>query len=176
MKTIAYILFAIPPLYLVYIIALYFRAHAPFVTTARHYVSALAKEVTINQDTVLYDLGFGKGDFMFEVEKYHPKALKGYELSFLHVWYAKIKARLLGSQATFECKDFFKADIHDATMIYLFLVKEVVEKTWVKIKKECKPGTLVCILGDALDHETPLKKIMVEPNNPKSSWILVYKV
>lgn len=176
MKIIVYILFAIPPLYLAYLIALYFRAHAPYVTTARHYVAALVKEVPISKNTILYDLGCGKGDFLFEIEKYHPGVLKGYELSPLHVWYARLKAWLLRSQAKFICKDFFQADIHDATIIYLFLVKQVVEKTWIKIKKECKPGTLVCILGDSLDSETPEKEIILEPKNPKSSRIRVYRV
>ena len=95
MKAVLYIVFAIPPVYLVYFVLLYFRAHAPFVTTSRRYVSALAKEVPMTQDTVLYDLGFGKGDFMFEIEKYHPGVLTGYELSPLHVWYARLKGFFL---------------------------------------------------------------------------------
>lgn len=176
MRLATYIIFPLPILYFLYLVILYFRAHVPFVATARHYVPAIFKKVEITRHTVLYDLGCGKGDFLFEAEKYHPKELIGFELSPLHVGYAWIKAKLIKSKVTFVCQDFFTADISRADMIYLFLVKPVLDKTWAKIKKECRAGTIVLTLGDKIDGEKELKKIVVEPNNPKSSRVWVYQV
>lgn len=176
MRTAIFIIFSLLPLYLLYLVVLYFRAHVPFIATARRYVPIIFKEVQITQQTVLFDLGSGKGDFLFEAEKYHPKEIIGVELSPLHVWYARLKAKFIKSKITFVRKDFFAVDISRATMIYLFLVKPVLDRTWVKIRKECKPGTIVVTLGDKIDGEKELKEIVLNPSNPKSSRIRVYQV
>jgi SAM-dependent methyltransferase len=176
MKLTTYIIFSLPILYFVYLVLLYFRAHVPFVTTARRYIPVIFKAVPITPQTVLYDLGCGKGDFLFEAEKYHPQELVGFELSPLHVWYARAKAKLMKSKVKFIRQDFFTADISHADTIYLFLVKPVLDKTWVKITNECKAGTVVLTLGDKIDGESELKEIVLEPSNNKSSRVWVYRV
>ncbi|MFH1207355.1 MAG: class I SAM-dependent methyltransferase [Patescibacteria group bacterium] len=176
MKFVTYIIFSLPILYFLYLVILYFRSHVPFVTTARRYVPVIFKEVSITSHTVLFDLGCGKGDFLFEAEKYHPKELIGFELSPLHVCYAWIKAKLIKSKVAFVCRDFFSADISRADMIYLFLVKPVLDKTWSKIKKECRTGTVVLTLADKIDGEKELKEIVLEPDNPQSRRVWVYQV
>jgi SAM-dependent methyltransferase len=176
MKIFTYIIFSLPPLYLLYLVILYSRARVPFVTTARRYIPAIVNQIKITSKSVIYDLGCGKGDFLFGVEKYHPKELIGFELSPIHVWYARIKARLIKSKTKFFRQDFFTADISRADIVYLFLVKPVLDKAWGKIRKECRAGTVVLTLGDKIDGKRELKEIMLEPSNPKSSRIWVYQV
>ena len=176
MKTYTFIIFSIPILYFVYLVALYSRAKVPFVTTEKYYVPKIFNKIKITEQTILFDLGSGKGDFLFAAEKYNPKELIGYELSPLHVLYSRIKAKLCGSKIKFIQKDFFTADISKANIIYLFLVEAVVAKTWVKIKKECRPGTLVIVLGDKIKDENEIKTIILQPDNPKAGKIRVYQV
>lgn len=104
----------------------------------------------INSQSVIYDLGCGKADILFAAEKFHPKKLIGFELSPLHVWYAQIKAWVFKSQVQVHCRDFFTVDITEATLIYIFSVQSVVEKMWIKIQKEAKPGTKVFVLSNTI--------------------------
>ncbi|MDP2684725.1 MAG: class I SAM-dependent methyltransferase [bacterium] len=176
MKFIIYIIFSLPILYFFYLVILYFRTHVPFVTTAQRYIPTIFKELKINQQTIIYDLGCGKGDFLFEAEKYHPKELVGIDLSPLHILYAKFKTFITKSNVRFYCQDFFKTDISKADVIYLFLVKVVLNKKWIKIKKEAKKGAIVLTLGDKIDGAIELKHIVLEPNKSGSSRVWVYQI
>ncbi len=176
MKFIIYIIFSLPVLYFFYLVIIYFRTHVPFVTTAQRYIPTIFKELEINQHTIIYDLGCGKGDFLFEAEKYHPQKLVGIDLSPLHICYAKMKAWAKNSNIQFHYDDFFETDISEADVIYLFLVKVVLNKAWVKIKKEAKKGAIILSLGDKIDGATELKHIVLEPNKPGSSRVWIYKI
>ncbi|XOU94698.1 MAG: methyltransferase [Candidatus Kerfeldbacteria bacterium] len=176
MKTFTYIIFILPILYLIYLLFLYSRVKVPFVIIDKKYVVKIFDKVKISDQTIIYDLGSGKGDFLFATEKFNPKELVGYELSSLHVLFSKIKAKLIGSKIKFIRKDFFSANISNADMIYLFLIESVVAKIWEKIKKECKTGTKVIVLGDKIENEKEIQIIDLDPGNTKSSKVRVYQV
>jgi SAM-dependent methyltransferase len=176
MKILIYIIYSLPILYFLYIIIVYFRVHVPYIKTSKHYFPTILKEMQITPQKIIYDLGCGKGDFLFKAEICRPKELFGYELSPLLVWSAQIKAKITKSKVKFFFQDFFIADLSKADIFYIFLVKSVVDKVWLKIKKECKSGTKVFVLGDKIDNETAIKEIILEPNNPKSRKVWVYQV
>lgn len=144
------ILFLLPPAYLIYLVAVYTRTRVPYVRTSRARLPLIMKEMNIGHETVIYDLGCGKGDVLFAAEKFHPKKLVGFELSPLHVWYGKIKAFLGRSKVQIYCRDFFLADIGEADIIYLFLVQSAINKVWPKIQKEAKPGTKLLVLSSRI--------------------------
>ncbi len=157
------IIFAFGLGYVFYLIIIYWRTRVPYVVTPQKYLAKLLAEMPITNHSVIYDLGSGKGDFIFAAEKYHPKKIVGYELSPLHVFYSKLKAKLIGSAAQFFCRDFFAVDLRQADIIYLFLVKSAVVKLWPKLKAEVKPGAWVIVLGEQLPGLKPNKVII---NNP----------
>lgn len=134
------------------------------------------KQLNITPNSIIYDLGCGKGDILFAAEKFQPKKLIGYELSPLHAWYAHIKSKILKSRVKIYRKDFFSADISDATIIYLFLVQSAVEKIWIKIKQEAKPGTKVVVLANTIpDHNA--EHIDTNKNNPsETGGLFIYTV
>jgi len=142
--------FLLPPAYLLYLVFLYLRTHVPYVVTPKNRLRLIVKNMPITQESVVYDLGCGKGDVLFALEKLHPKKLIGFELSPFHVWYANAKAKLLKSKVHLYRQDFFTANIAEADIIYIFLVQSIVEKLWVKIQKEAKPGTQVIILSNKI--------------------------
>jgi len=125
---------------------------------------------------VVYELGCATADFLFWAEKYGPKKLIGYEISPLHVFLVKIKAKILNSKVEIVWKDFFEADISEADYIYLFLVREVQDRAWQKISKEGKKGALVIILSEPLSNEKPYKVFRTQPNKKESSMVYVYRV
>jgi len=165
--------------WLAYILLLYWRTKVPIVRTPRGYIKNLVKnlgDLNINSDTVICELGSGKGDFLFAVEKFGPKKLIGYELSPLHLFYSRLKTRLIGSRATFLAKDFFKADLSEIDIAYVFLVPQVVKKLWQKMKQECRPGTVMVLLGHDLPGENLVKKVKTRPEKLKSTYYYFYQV
>lgn len=175
-KTLLILLYSLPFAYLLYIIAVYFRTRVPYVVTPKKYFPIIFQNIKITPETVVFDLGCGKGDFLFACEKFKPKKLVGYELSPLHALYAKVKARLKRSRVEIFCKDFYTADISQADIIYLFLVPKIVNSVWQKIKKQAKMGALVLTLADAIEGETPIKIFKLNPQKEKSSKMFVYQI
>lgn len=177
LKTFLALLYSLPFVYLLYLIIIYFRTHVPYVVTPKKYFPVIFHNIKIAPETIVYDLGCGKGDFLFACEKFHPKRLVGYELSPLHTLYAKVRAWLKKSRVEIFCKDFYKADISQADIIYLFLVPKIVNELWQKkIKKEAKKGALVLTLADAIDGEKPLKIFKLNPQKEKSSKMYMYQI
>ncbi|MFH1822381.1 MAG: class I SAM-dependent methyltransferase [Patescibacteria group bacterium] len=175
-KIFLIIIFLFPLGYLLYIIILYKKTKVPYVVTPKKYIPIILENLKVKPETIIFDLGCGKGSFLFAASRLKPKKLVGYELSPLHAWYARIKNKLLGKKIEIYRKDFFTADISQADIIYLFLVPAMVEKIWKKIKKEAKVGTQVVILSDKLSGVECEKIIKTNPKKAHSSKIYFYKI
>ena len=133
------------------------------------------ENLNITPQTIVYDLGCGKGDFLFAAEKYGATELVGFEMSPLLVWWGQFKAKLKHSKVQIRCEDFFNADISKADVIYLFLVQAVVNKLATKLKQETKNGAVVVCLGDIVPG-LQLEKIEDRKlNGEKSAKIYFYK-
>lgn len=166
-------------LWVVYYVLLYLRTKVPIVITPRRYIKNLLKSIdnsTINSTTVVGEFGSGWGDWLFAVERLSPKKLVGYELSPLHLFYSKLKAKLIGSKAIFLAQDFLHADLSEIDVAYVFLVPAVVKKLWQKMKRECKPGTVMILLGHDLPGENLVKKVKTRPDEIDSSYYYFYRV
>lgn len=174
-KIFIYFIFLLPPLYLLYLILVYFKTKVPHVATPKKYFPVIFENINITGQSVIYDLGCGNANFLFAAEKFSPKELIGFELSPLHSSYAKIKAKILKSKIKIYRKDFFKADIGSADIIYVFLVKPVVIKLWEKIKKEAKQGALIIVLSDKIPGVECEKIVKTNPRKEKGSHIYIYK-
>lgn len=144
--------FLLPPAYFLYLVCLYWRTRVPYVVTPKKRLPLILQHMNPTANTIIYDLGCGKGDILFAAEKFHPKKLIGFELSPLHAWYAQTKAWLTGSRVQIYRRDFFTANIAEADIIYIFLVQSAVEKIWTKIQKEAKPGAKVFVLSNKIPN------------------------
>ena len=170
------IIITIPIIYFLYSLVIFWRTRVPFVATPAKLLNYIVNNIPIDGNTVLYDLGCGRGRFLFAAESKHPKKLVGYELSPLHVWYCRLKAQLTNSKVKIVSADIMTADISDATIIYLFMVPAIVQKAWKKITAETKPGTLVVTLADAIPGANLVKTVQLHPEKTKSSLLYFYEV
>lgn len=168
------VLFAI--IYLIYSIIIFLLTGVPFVATPKRYFKILFKEIELEDDDIVYDLGCGTGTSLFAAKKAGVKNLIGYELSPALILIAKVLNLLKRAKVKFVCGNFMKADISDATFIYLFLVGPVLPKVWEKIKKETKPGTKVVSLSSEIPEVKYFKKIKTNPKKKKSTWFYFYEV
>lgn len=165
--------------FLLYNILYHHRTRVPIVITPKKYIKYLfsRKDVlNINSDMVVYELGSAWGYFSFEAARRGAKKIIGFELSVVHCYYAKLKAWLTGSRAEFYVRDFFKEDLSRANIVYVFLVPGVVSQVWQKMKKECRPGTVMVLLGHELDEEQFYAKIKTNPKKEKSTHFYFYKI
>ena len=168
------ILFSLPPLLFLYLVAVYLRTRVPIILTPKKYLPTLLREIPVAGKTV-YDLGCGTGRVLFAARQSGARAAVGFELSPLHVWYIRIKSRLTGVAVTVHQEDIFFADIKEADIIYLFLVKPVVRKVWPKIVREAKRGAQVVVLSDDIGVKWD-KVIKTRPDSEQSTKFYVYKV
>jgi len=167
-------------IFFLYNVVLYFRTKVPIVISPKVYVDKLLKylkqEYLVDNKTVVYELGSGWGDFSFAIEKLGPKKIIAYELSPVHILFSKLKAKFIHSKVVFEKKDFFEADLSEADLVYVYLVPEIVDKLWQKMKKECKSGTMMILLGHPMGGLEPIKKISVNSKKTNSGIYYFYKI
>lgn len=176
MPSYYYFIFFLPFLYLFYLIAVYFCTRVPYVKTDKKYLPIIFAHLNITKNSTIYDLGCGAGYFLFAAEKYEPKKIVGYELSPLHACWGKLKIWFKKSAVKIYYQNFFKANISDADIIYLYLVPSVLNKIWLKIKKECHAGTQIICLGSPLNNETVAQIITMEPDKKNSSLAYLYQL
>ncbi len=120
----------------------------PFVPTRGRSISEIFDEVRFRKRDVFYDLGCGDGRLTFYVwQKFGIKSI-GIELNPLLHWYTSLKKRLIKADRTiFLKKDLFDVDLRDATVIYVFLFPEVLDRLSRKLSRECRKGTLIVSHG-----------------------------
>lgn len=138
---IIYLFLFIQFLFVVYLFysCIAFISGAPFVPTNTEAAVSMIKLSEIKKGDRVYDLGSGNGKLLFMAAERGAKAV-GFEINPLLVLYANL--RTFGSAVT-HWKNFWRADIHDADVIFVYLLPNHMDKLEKKLKTECKKGTLV---------------------------------
>ena len=116
----------------------------PFVPTTEPAVEAMLKLANLKPTDTLYDLGCGDGRIVIAAAKKGAKGV-GIDIDPQRIKEAKENARKAGveDRVRFELKDLFEADIHEATVVSLFLLPSVNLKLKPKLMADLKPGTRV---------------------------------
>lgn len=142
----------------------------PFVPTRGRSLNQILEPVIFAKNDVFYDLGSGDGRLCFYMaKKYGLKAI-GVELNPLLNFYSNLKQRILKQESVeFLRANFFNISLKKATVIYVFLFPEVVNKLYDKIIKECKKGTIIISHGFRIK---PLisKEVMTLPQKPFTTY------
>ena len=95
---------------------------------------------------VIYDLGCGDGRIVIQAAKRHV-ARGSVSTSTLLRLIARATAAAQGvsDRATFVCGDLHEASLHDATVVCLYLLPDVMEPVWTQVCAQVRPGTrIVC--------------------------------
>jgi precorrin-6B methylase 2 len=117
----------------------------PFVPTTDEAVAAMLKLAGVTKTDVVYDLGCGDGRIVVAAAKTYGARAVGIDINPVRISEAKENARTAGVEklVRFEENDLFQADIHEATVVTLFLLQSVNLKLRPKLLQELKPGTRV---------------------------------
>ena len=117
------------------------RLDVPYVPTTDEAVAAMLKLAEIKPADVVYDLGCGDGRIVIAAAKKFGTRGVGIDIDPIRIREAKENAKIAGVEklVRFEENDLFKADIHEANVVMLFLLNSVNLKLRPKLLGELKP-------------------------------------
>src|SRR6266852_5872746 len=117
----------------------------PYVPTTEQAVEAMLKLADVKKTDVVYDLGCGDGRIVVAAAKDFGAHGVGIDINPVRISEAKENARKAGIEnlVRFEENDLFQADIHEASVVTLFLLSTVNLKLRPKLLQDLKPGTRV---------------------------------
>lgn len=156
-------------------ILILFIVRVPYAPTPKRMIKKIIDELNLKPGQKVYDLGCGDGRFLFAAEKKGAEAT-GFELSPIVFMKANLTKIFKRSKIKIRYKDFYKADISDADVVFCFLVDTVMPKVAKKLKAELKAGAKVVSYGFHFPDWEPSKVIIPELSDKTSSKIWIYEI
>ena len=151
---------------------------APYVPVSKNLVQQILSFGNLSKDDIFYDLGCGDGRTLISsIYDFNVSKAVGYEVS---PW-PYFKALLLIKNAKFKKislyrKNCLKADIKQATFIYLYLFPELVNKIAYKISKECPPKTKILCVSFPIDVTRHKEFHFLKSTKLKDKIIYLYEL
>ncbi len=139
----------------------------PYVPSTEPAVEAMLKLAGVKKSDVVYDLGCGDGRIVIAAAKLYGAHAVGVDINPVRISEARENAKKAGveSLVRFEENDLFDADIHEATVVTLFLLPNVNLKLRPKLLSDLKPGTRVVSNTFDMGDWKPEKEFIVgDPN------------
>jgi SAM-dependent methyltransferase len=148
----------------------------PYVPTPQNVVEEMLKLGKVAKGDMVYDLGCGDGRIVVTAaEKFHARGT-GVDINPVRIKEAEENARKAGvaDQVRFVESDLFKADIHDATVVTLYLLPDVNLRLRPKLLKDLRDGTRIVSHSFDMGEWQPEKKIEVDGRS-LYLWIVTEK-
>ena len=140
------------------------RGDVPYVPTPPEVVEAMLKLGGVKSGDILYDLGCGDGRIVvMAAEKFGAARGTGVDINPVRIKEAEENARQAGvsDRVRFIERNLFDADIHDATVVTLYLLPDVNLKLRPKLLKDLKVGTRIVSHQFDMGDWEPDRKIEV---------------
>ncbi|MBL7053840.1 hypothetical protein ISS06_01385 [Patescibacteria group bacterium] len=119
-----------------------FFSAAPFVFSFRGEVDRMLKIAKIKPGEKFYDLGSGDGRMVLAAGQQGADSV-GFEISFFPFILSKIKCWKYSKNCKIFYKNFWKANLKDADIIYFYLLPKSSSKLRHKFVKELNTGTRI---------------------------------
>src|SRR5260370_3756535 len=141
--------------------------HEPDVTyvpTTEEAVKAMLKLADVKTSDIVYDLGCGDGRIVIAAAREYGAHGVGIDINAERIAEAKENAKKAGVEnlVRFEENDLFDADIHQASVVTLFLLSSVNLKLRPKLLKDLKPGTRIVSNTFGMDDWKPDKELTLD--------------
>jgi precorrin-6B methylase 2 len=144
----------------------------PFVPTTDEAVTAMLNLAGVKKSDTVYDLGCGDGRIVVAAAKTYGAHAVGIDINPVRIQEAKENAKKAGVEnlVRFEENDLFQADIHEASVVTLFLLSSVNLKLRPKLLHDLKPGTRIVSNTFDMGDWKPEKEFTVgDPD--EGSWL-----
>jgi SAM-dependent methyltransferase len=142
----------------------------PYVPTTEQAVQAMLKLADVKKTDTVYDLGCGDGRIVIAAAKTFGAHGVGIDINPERIREAKENAKKAGVEdlVRFEENDLFQADIHQASVVTLFLLSNINLKLRPKLLHDLKPGTRVVSNTFDMGDWKPDKEATVGDENEES--------
>jgi SAM-dependent methyltransferase len=159
------------------------QVDVPYVPTTDEAVKAMLKLADVTKKDTVYDLGCGDGRIVIAAAKEYGAHGVGIDINPERIQEAEGNAKKAGVEklVRFEESDLFDADIHQATVVTLFLLERVNLKLRPKLLKDLKPGTRIVSNTFGMGDWKPERELTVgDPSEESLShrlylWIVPYR-
>jgi precorrin-6B methylase 2 len=117
----------------------------PYVPTAFEIVEQMLKMANVNENDIVYDLGCGDGRIVITAAKKYGARGVGIDINPERIKESKENALKEGvaDRVKFIEQDLFEADISEATVMAIYLMKSVNLQLRPKLFNELQPGTRI---------------------------------
>jgi SAM-dependent methyltransferase len=128
---------------------------------------AMLRLAGVAKDDVVYDLGCGDGRLVITAAKQFGARGVGVDIDPVRIRESVANARQAGvaSLVEFRNQDLYAADIHDATVVMLYLWPEMNLKLRPKLWKDLKPGSRIVSNAHDMGDWKPGKQIVADGAN-----------
>lgn len=147
----------------------------PLVPVRRSALKTINEALGMKAGDTLYDLGSGDGRVLVYVLENNPniKAV-GLEIGPWPRLVSKIKLKKYSSRVEVRNQDFFKADLREATHIFIYLYPPILKKLEPMFNEKLTPGTRVVSCDFKFENRTPDKTVVIPENKTLSKNLYVY--
>jgi hypothetical protein len=145
----------------------------PFVPTKKSLIKKLIEIAELKSGQIIMDLGCGDGRLLIYAKQHHDITAIGYEMSPVPYYLALIRRFFTKTKFEIRCKNFFKSNLDEANVIFLYLIPDVLPKLGEKLLKECKKGTKIISHTFKIPTLTPVKTIEKDAQHP---IIYIYEI
>lgn len=153
----------------------------PPVPTKPERIRKALKLANLQPNEVLYDLGAGDGRVLLQAAREFGARAVGIEVGPIQcawIW-LRVAASGLGNQIQIRWANFYKADLHDADVVFFYATSKEVGKLTPHLEQQMKKGArLVSISADFPDWEPSILDdrdlIFVYEMPPKAGNITSY--
>jgi SAM-dependent methyltransferase len=153
-------------------------ADVPFLVTPHEIVDQMLRLARVGPADTVYDLGSGDGRLVIAaVRDFGARAAIGVEIDPALVARSREYARRAGvaDRVTFLQQDFFRADVAPASVVTLYLTREMNIRLAPKLQAELRPGPRVVSFDFDMGDWEPRAMIRVDVNGrttPVYLWVV----
>ncbi len=159
------------------IMLIYSRARScvPLIPVRKNALATILEALDMKPGDTLYDLGSGDGRVLKAALEHEPQIQTiGLEIGPWPRLVSKINLRKYGSRAQIRNQDFFKADLSEATHIYMYLYPSIIDKLEPMFDRNLSPGTRVVSCDFKFKNKVPDKIILVPKSKTLAKTIYLY--
>ena len=159
------------------VVALIRSRGVPYVPINKMVVEVIVKNIKLNKNDYVADLGCGDGKILRLFERQGLTSLDGYEYNlwaYLKACYFNWRKHL---RVKIYFKNFNKINLRKYNVVYCYLLPHVMQRLKTKFDRELRPGTkVISACFEIKDWKQPQNVFVFDCQQPKINQVFIYQI